>query len=259
MENKLFTEERRDDIVRTVNESGSVSVAFLVEKYQVSGTTIRIDLSELEKEGKLKRAHGGAVSVSKKPIYIQEPLISERAHFEEKQRIGREALSFLSPNETILIDTGTTMVRFAQELAQSDIGPLTIYSNDLLVLEALEANARFELHMLGGRIRNGFHYSYGAQVVDEIRRFHFKKLFLAPSAINKDGFTTPNGDLALMKKAMMASAEQIIVLADSSKFDLVDFENFGTLHDVHAFVTDRGIPSAYKKILNKTIQDVRIV
>ncbi len=241
MKQRIFTEERRSEILQILREQGSVSVAALSKKYHVSGTTIRIDLTALENEGLLQRTHGGAVPPANRRQLIREPLISERAHYEEKKNIASAAVSLISPNDTILIDTGTTTTCFAEALAVSSVSPLTVYSNDLRVMESLEAKENCSLHILGGSIRSGFHYTYGQQVVDELRRYHFKKLFLATSAISESGLTTSNSDLAAVKRTMIRCAEEIILLSDSSKAGLLDFEKFADLNEVHTFITDRNI------------------
>ncbi|MCR5795533.1 MAG: DeoR/GlpR family DNA-binding transcription regulator [Solobacterium sp.] len=259
MNPKIYTEERRGGILQLLREQGSVSVAGLSEKYRVSGTTIRIDLTALENEGLLQRTHGGAVPVSDLRQFIREPLISERRHYEEKKRIASAALSLLSPGETVLLDTGTTMTCFAEALAASAAGPLTVYSNDLRVLETLETKENCALRILGGSIRSGFHYTYGQQALDELGRYHFKKLFLATSALNENGLTVSNGDLAALKRAMIRSAEEVILLTDSSKAGLLDFEKFAGLGDIDVLITDSGIEEKNSGYLKDSIPRIIIV
>jgi len=256
MVQKIYTEERRTEILQLLKEQGSVSVAALSKKYKVSGTTIRIDLTALEQEGLLQRTHGGAMPVSDRRQFIREPLISERSHYEEKKRIANAALSMIHPGDTILMDTGTTMTCLAESLSLSSISPLTIYSNDLRVIEILEIKENCSLRMLGGSIRNGFHYTYGQQVLDELSRYHFKKLFLATSAINEEGMTTSNSDLAAIKRAMIRSSEEVIVLTDSSKLGLLDFEKFASLNEIHTLITDQNLSDSSYRYLKENIVNV---
>ena len=258
MNQKIYTEERRGGILRLLQANGSVSVAELSEKYEVSGTTIRIDLTALEKEGLLQRTHGGAVPVSDRRHIIREPLISERSRYEEKRRISQAAIPLLSPGDTVLIDTGTTMTCLAEVLCASSIAPLTIYSNDLRVLETLESKDNCSLRILGGSIRSGFHYTFGQQVLEELGRYHFRKLFLATSAVSRSGLTTSNSDLAAVKRAMIRAAEEVIVLTDSSKLGLVDFETFASLDEIHTFITDSDITDKDRKFLEESIPRVII-
>ena len=156
-ENRLYTKQRRNEILRILREQGSISVNELSRQLQVSGTTIRLDLTDLEKTGILSRTHGGAIWNNTD----HEPLIRERKNESQKNRIGKKAVSFISEHDTILIDTGTTMLSFAHALLDSECNHLIVYSNDLDVLRTLEEKEAFELHLLGGVLRNGFHYTYG--------------------------------------------------------------------------------------------------
>ena len=255
----MFTEERRDEIVRLLNEKKSLSVQDISRQFGVSGTTIRTDLTALEEKGYLRRTHGGAVLPSSAVSFLREPGINERAHFKEKQAIAEAALRFVESYETILIDNGTTMAAFDTALAASPLTGLTIYSNDLNGLQILETNENFELHLIGGRIRSGFHYTYGTEVLEELRSYHFRKLFLATSALSKEGLTTANSDLCAVKRAMIASAEQIILLTDSSKIGEIGFQKFADLSDIDILITDNGISDAALKKLRKQISEVIVV
>ena len=259
MDDRIFTEERRDEIVRLLNEKKSLSVQDISRLFGVSGTTIRTDLTALEEKGYLRRTHGGAVLPSSAVSFLREPGISERAHFKEKQAIAEAALRFVESYETILIDNGTTMAAFDTALAASPLTGLTIYSNDLNGLQILEAKENFELHLIGGRIRSGFHYTYGTEVLEELRGYHFRKLFLATSAFSKDGLTTANSDLCAVKRAMIASAEQVILLTDSSKIGEIGFQKFADLSDIDILITDNGISDAALKKLRKQISEVIVV
>ena len=189
METKLFTEERQDEIINLLKERKSVTVQNLSDYFGVSGATIRTDLSVLEKKGCLRRTHGGAVLPKSVETYLQELGIHERSHFQEKKAIAEAALKYVSSHETILIDNGTTISAFCTALAGSSLSGLTVYSNDLYGMQILESKENCELHLIGGCIRSGFHYTYGQQVLDELGSYHFKKLFLATSAVSADGLT----------------------------------------------------------------------
>ena len=167
MKSSIYTEERRKEILSLLQRQKRVSVNELNKLYQVSGTTIRLDLAALEKKGLLVRTHGGAVLPESSDLFV-EPVISERHHEDEKSRIAKAALNFLVPDETILLDTGTTLSIFADIFCRNVSMHQTVYSNDLHVLQILESSDSCELHMLGGKIRSGFHYSYGTQVIKEM-------------------------------------------------------------------------------------------
>lgn len=259
MDDRLFTEDRRDEIVRMVRETKSLSVQDLASHFGVSGTTIRTDLSALEEKGFLRRTHGGAVLPESERSLFRELGIYERTHSSEKQAIAEAALSLVSSHETILIDNGTTMAAFCTALTRSSLTGLTVYSNDLFGMQILETKENCELCLIGGSVRSGFHYTYGQQVLDELGSYHFPKLFLATNALTKDGLTTVNSDLAAVKQAMIKASEEIILLADSSKFGQVGFRKFADLSAVHTLITDSGISGSDRKMVQKLIPNVIIV
>ncbi len=254
----IYTEERRREIARLTAENGSISVDELSRYFGVSGTTIRLDLTALEKEGILRRTHGGAV-LQEKNVITKEPLIDERTHTEEKKRIAEAAVAFIEPGGTVLIDNGTTMAAFAEALSTAAFTGLTVYSNDLQVLRILEVREDIRLQMIGGTIRSGFHYTYGQEVIQQLGRYHFRKVFLSTSAASTDGLSTVNGDLAMIKSAMITAGEEIILLADSSKFGMRDFERFASLKEITTVITDSGLSAEYRRYLEKTVSRLIIV
>lgn len=256
-ENRLYTTQRRNEILKILEEQGSISVGELVDRFRVSGTTIRIDLTALEKTGSVTRTHGGAMLGT---ITFKEPLMRERKNHLEKESIAHKALSYIDEHDIILIDTGTTMLALAKALAESDINHLTVYSNDLTVLRVLEKKEDFELHLLGGRIRNGFHYTFGNQVITELGHYYFKKLFLATSAISLEhGLTTASSDLAALKSKMIASSDQVYLLTDSTKLHHVAFQRFAELSDIDTLITDSGLEEKAGSVLGDVIKNVVIV
>lgn len=242
--------------MRLVNAEGSVTVQDLSRRYHVSGTTIRLDLTALEQAGLLQRTHGGAVKNLEMLPVEKEPRMDERSHFEEKRRIAAAALSLVHENEAILIDTGTTTTCFAELLSKSAIPGLTVYTTDLLVAARMEQKDHCELRMIGGSVRSGFHYTYGQAVLDELSRYHFKKVFLATSAVDSQGCTTANSDLVLTKKAMIQAADEVILLADSSKFGFVDFERFADLSQLDVVITDSNLKKEYQDYFSDTLNDL---
>ena len=255
MKSSIYTEERRKEILSLLQRQKRVSVNELNKLYQVSGTTIRLDLAALEKKGLLVRTHGGAVLPESSDLFV-EPVISERHHEDEKSRIAKAALNFLVPDETILLDTGTTLSNYADIFCRNVSMLQTVYSNDLHVLQILESSDSCELHMLGGKIRSGFHYSYGTQVINEMSCYHFKKFFLATSAFSMGDLTTTSSDLAALKRSMIDASEQVILLVDSSKFDIIGFQKFADLSDIDVVFTDTGIDYANLKYLQEHVKTV---
>ena len=253
---RLFTGQRRGEILRLVRQRGTVSVSELAELFHVSGTTIRLDLSFLEKSGGITRTHGGAML---NELSFHEPLISERIHEREKAEIALRALEHIENNDVLLLDTGTTMVALARALILSPFTKLTVYSNDLDVLRILEEKENWDLFLLGGKVRNGFHYACSPRTVQDLENLHFRKAFIATSAISYHaGLTISNPDLALLKSAMIACSETVCLLADSSKLHRVDFQKFAGFDDIDILITDSGITHQDLAALRERVKTVEV-
>ncbi len=253
---RLFIEQRREDILRLIRQYGTASVRDLTEAFHVSGTTIRLDLDFLEKAGEITRTHGGAMLNG---LFCHEPLISERVHEQEKSAIAQRAMEHIENNDVLLLDTGTTMVALARALVLSPFSKLTVYSNDLDVLRILEERENWDLFLLGGKVRNGFHYACGSRMIRELENLHFRKAFIATSAISfQAGLTTSNPDLALLKSTMIAAAETVCLLTDSSKMHRVDFQRFASFSDIDILITDSGISRQDLNLLQEQVRTVEV-
>lgn len=253
----VYNSERAEKILALIREHNSVSVNYLAEYFNVSGATIRTDLTKLENSGDIIRTHGGAMM---KTSIHREQLISERLHAEQKSLIANKALELINNGDTVLIDTGTTMLYLAQALVKSSLSKLRVFTNDLEVTRILEAKENFDVHLLGGKVRNGFHYCYGHQIIEELRKYNFEKLFIASAAISTThGLTVSNDELAQIKAAMIRASKNIILLADSSKVNRVDFQTFADIHEIDVLIMDGGVSPQYEKKLRENISNVILV
>ena len=254
MKSDLSGFERQNEILKTIRREKSISVNELSRRFQVTKETIRTDLNKLEQTGEIKRTHGGAVLMVREEL---EPTLLDRSNSEEKMRIARQALNYVEDHQAILIDTGTTAFAFSRALAESDKKDLTIFSNDLTVLLELENRKDLQLNVLGGRIRSGFHYSYGEGLIDELEQYHFDKLFLTVSAMDiKSGLTTAQPDLARLKQAMVRASQEVIVLTDSTKYGKTHFQSYAALSDIDILITDDGMGEKDVEQLKKQIKNI---
>ena len=253
----MYNKERIERIFDLLKEKGSISVNELSVLFQVSGATIRSDLAKMEKAGLITRAHGGAMANSS--LY-RETLLTERIHDDRKKLIAQKALEYVHERDIILVDTGTTMVAFAEALAKSSIEELSVYSNDLDVIRILEEKEKFSLTLLGGKVRNRFHYCYGPEIQNELSNFHFTSMFLAASAIHEVyGLTTENTDLAGIKRSMIKASADIILLLDSSKIGNVHLRKFASLSDVDTLIMDQNLTAEEEQMLSSSVRNLVLV
>ncbi len=245
----MFEEERLHKIAKYVQEQSRASVQELCSLFQVSESTVRRDLSELENRNLLKRTHGGAVylqPVGFEPTYREK----EDRYRSEKAKIAKKAAEFIQEGDTLIIDAGTTTLYLTQELTQ--FKELTIITNSIVLLQKLSSCKGLQVMSTGGILRENTMALVGPGAEDSLDRFRVDKAFMATNGFDLQmGFTTPNLLEASTKQKMMRVAEQVYVLADHSKAGHVSFAKFGTLADVDGLITGDSISEAQKTAIEK--------
>ncbi|PZE22803.1 DeoR/GlpR family DNA-binding transcription regulator [Paenibacillus xerothermodurans] len=234
----MLVAERYEKIVRLVNERGSIRVSELSELCEVTEETIRRDLDRLESAGRLKRSHGGAVSVkepqSEIPYFEREIIRSE-----EKKRIAQEAVKRIEPYDRIILDASTTAWYMASYLP--DI-PLTVLTNSIKVAAELSGKEKVEVISTGGQLAKRSLSSVGPLAERSLEAYHVDKLFFSCKGVHLDrGISESNELQSRVKQKMIDIADQVILLADASKFGVRAFTQVTELGEVDAIITDRAL------------------
>jgi DeoR family fructose operon transcriptional repressor len=243
----LYSAQRQQSILHTLAATGRVDVAAMADELSVTGETVRKDLIALERQGRLRRVHGGAI-----PLHdlCFEPEVTARVEYaDEKRRIAKAALAHLPRTGTILIDAGSTTARLA-ELIPPD-RHLTAFTNTLPTALALAGKPNVTVYTLGGRVRNltlAEVDSWAARTLGEI---NVDVAFLGANGISLDrGLTTPDPAEAAVKRLMLGCARRRILLSDHSKIGQVSTHKYGELADVDLLITDTGIAGTDDKALH---------
>ena len=237
----MTKEKRHSVIIDLLLKRGSVLVTDLVEKLNVSSVTIRKDLTELEKLGKLYRSHGKAILINP---YINNRSVNDKEKIspEAKRAIGHEAARLIDRDDSIIIASGSTVHALARCI--QPIHRLTVVSASLVVSEILALNENIDIIQLGGMLRHSSLSVVGQYSEQILHNFSFSKLFLGVDGIDFDyGITTTDMREAELNKKMMAAAQKTIVLADSSKFGRRGFAKISNMEDVDVIITDPAITS----------------
>lgn len=247
----LFAEERRRRILDMLSSDSRVLVNDLSERFGVSAATLRNDLRDLEGAGLLRRTHGGAVSIETKAVELSAD-IAQAENSSAKSAIGRAAAARVEEGDVIFCDSGSTTVEMIRALPA--LQDLTIITNDAtIVFETEKRLPGCRIIALGGIVRNGFHYTMGAPTVDQVSHLSATKAFVASSAFSFDrGFSTHTVDLSLFKRKLIERSREAYVLMDSSKFGTFATSTFATLDDVDVLVTDSGIDSKVRPLIDES-------
>lgn len=232
--------ERHEIILGQLNAKGSLSVTELSTMLNVSEVTIRKDLTLLESENKLYRAHGKAIKMSP---YISDRDVNVKEHQSpaEKRAIAKAAVELIEPNDSIIIASGTTVQYFAREI-NVEQGRLTVITSALNVASVLSKSSRIEVIQLGGIIRGSSLSAVGCDAERMLENFTGSKLFIGVDGIDPEhGLSTTNLLEANLNRAMINSAQKTIVLCDSSKFDRRGFSRICSIDEIDQIITDSGI------------------
>jgi DeoR/GlpR family transcriptional regulator of sugar metabolism len=251
------TGPRRQQILNLLEETGSLDVGDLADRFAVSVVTIRKDLDELERQGLLQRTFGGAV-FSHRSRFNRSFLERASQHLREKRAIAAAALEYIKDGDTIILDAGTTTLALAQVLKQHVKSAFIITCSVPVALEV--SSAGYDILLLGGMIRNKSLALLGRETLWMLDRYRADKAFLGSSGFTiEKGHTTPNPDDAQIKEAIMRVSLEKYVLVDSSKFGDQCLTRFAHLRDVDLTITDSHLPKAKVKALEAAGATLRIV
>jgi DeoR family transcriptional regulator, fructose operon transcriptional repressor len=240
--------QRRQRIRSMVEARRAVRLEELSLALGVSQATVRRDLDELEAEGLVRRVHGGAVAVDGHPA---EPHFEVKAAeaAEEKDRIAARAVALLDPDDTVYLDSGSTVLAAARLL--HGWGRLTVVTNSLpVVLELAGAGPR--LIVIGGEFRATSQALVGPLSRFTLENVHVNRAFIGSYAVSlEDGLTTTDPAEAFTKTLALERATQVVLLADSRKMGGRSFVHAGSIEAVDVLVTDTGIDGRLARSLEK--------
>jgi DeoR family fructose operon transcriptional repressor len=235
----VYAEERQQAIVQRARQAGRVDVAGIAADLSVTPETIRRDLTVLERQGLLRRVHGGAIPVERLGF---EPQLATRAErmTEEKGRIAKAALAELPTEGAILLDAGSTTQRLA-ELLPTD-RELTVITNSLPIAQLLATRLGLTVITLGGRVRGRTLAEVDAIAIRALESFSIDVAFLGTNGISLEGgLTTPDISEAEVKATMCRRARRRVLLADHTKVGNDTLCRFADVGDIDVFVTDAGL------------------
>ena len=233
----MLTEERFAKIVKIVNQEGTVTVLELAQAIGISESTIRRDLNQLDKLGRIRKVHGGATAaVLMSDGYERNMQEKYSRNIEEKRAIAAYAATLVHPNDFVFLDAGSTTEQMAEYLEENTAFYVT---NGITLAQKLAARG-FKTMLLAGRVKASTDAVIGMEAVSSLARYHFTRGFFGTNGITVvEGFTTPDLEEAANKRAAMEHCRQCYVLADNSKFDTLSNVSFGELGKAK-IITTRG-------------------
>lgn len=209
----MLTSQRKQHILSALQRDGNVVAKSLSEALGLSEDTIRRDLREMAAEGLLQRVHGGALPLAPAgaDFASRQQLASD-----EKVLIGRAAARLVRPGQVVFVDGGTTAVQLARHLPRTLQATVVTHSPSVAV--ELAAHTQLEVVLIGGRLFKHSVVAVGAAAMGAIARIHADTYFMGVTGVHAEaGLTTGDLEEAEIKRALMASAAETVVLASSEK------------------------------------------
>ena len=237
---RLLVEERRRRILELLDQQERVTVEELVARYGVSAVTIRGDLDSLAEMGAVIRSHGGALKRGETPEDV--PItVKETLHHAEKVRIGHAAALTIREGETIMLDSGTTTAEIARQIRFLKLKSLNVITNALNIAMEIASLPHVRLIMIGGILRQMSYSLSGPPAEQALRGLHADRLFLAVDGLDPEiGLMTPDVLEAQLNAVMIQVSREVVVVADSSKFQRRSLSVIAKLDAVHRVITDSG-------------------
>ncbi|MFE3541699.1 DeoR/GlpR family DNA-binding transcription regulator [Nocardia sp. NPDC059177] len=239
----MYAEERQQAIATLIGQRGRVSVAELADRYEVTTETVRRDLAVLDRLGLIRRVHGGAVGAGALTTIELGTVERDNTRAAEKDRIAELAQRFLPRSGgSVLFDAGTTTARVAAAVS-TDLD-LVAVTNSLPIATRLTGFAGVRVQLLGGRVRGVTQAAVGAETLRLLGELRVDVALVGTNGLTlRHGLSTPDPEEAAVKRAMIAAADRVVVVADASKIGREDFVRFGAVTDIDVLVTDTEIPS----------------
>lgn len=242
----MLSIDRENSILELLKEKESIKTKDIMEIFNISEATARRDLANLEKKDLITRVHGGAI-LNNIDFFSKDSNVSFRKNVykNEKEKIAKYAASLIKDHSIIFLDAGTTTFQMIKYLKNRDIKVVT---NGLSFIEELEANS-IESFLLGGKIKHKTSCTVGFSAAKYLETFNLDYVFIGANALNLNGYSTPDGEEAIIKEKAISQGKNIYFLCDHSKVNKNSLIIFSPL-DKGVLITDSPLPKEYESFKN---------
>lgn len=248
----MLLDQRRQNVLQIIEKEGFSSLQQLVDLLDSSESTIRRDLEYLESIGQIRRTRGGASYIGESLTALDVRITQQ---LPQKQSVGRAAAALVQPGEAVLLDGGTTTLEVARHLIGKS---LQVVTNSLPIVNLLASQPDIELIMLGGYVYPKTGVALGPATMTALEQIHVRRLFTGVSGITERGLFNSNTLLVDTERCMLAAAEEVVVVTDSSKLGHSALAHLCPLDKVHRVVVDAGITDEWRDIFARVGIEVTI-
>ncbi len=244
----MLAEPRRRLLLDRIARQGFATLEELVKSLGVSESTVRRDLEALDHAGAIKRTHGGAVFAPSDGKSAPMPAFDERTSTAtlEKQAIGQAAAALIEDGDTVLLDGGTTTLEVARALLGR---PVQIVTNSLPIAQLAASSKETDLILIGGYVYPRTGVALGPLAIAMMKDIRVRKAILGAGGIVNEGVYNSNLLLVETERRMMACGQDVMIVADHSKFGRLSLAWLCGLEAIGTIVVDPGLPDDGRSML----------
>lgn len=239
----LLKENRYKEIIKLVEDKGHLKVSEASQLLDVTEMTIRRDFDHLEKEDLIKRVHGGAQKKEKESYTELSHIEKKTLNVNLKKQVAEKAASLVRENEIVFIGPGTTNELIYDYLT---VKSAKIITNSISIFSRFQHDERFELILIGGRLRERTGTFVGYLANTWIKDIKVKKSFIGTNGIISDRVTTADEEELIIQQIILENSSEKYIVADSTKFGVDSFQVITTVGDITGIITDRGLSEEAK-------------
>jgi DeoR/GlpR family transcriptional regulator of sugar metabolism len=239
----MLLDQRRESILHFIEQQGFASLQELVGRLQASESTVRRDLEYLDGIGQIRRTRGGAAYTGDSITPFE---VRRTAALPEKQWIGRIVADLIPEDQTILLDGGTTTLEVARCLAGKS---LQVVTNSLPIANLLAQQPSIELILIGGYLYPRTGVALGPLATAALAELHVPRLIMGTGGITEKGLFNSNTLMVECERLMLQAAEEVWVVADSSKFGRSALAHLCELSKVTRIIVDAGLGDHWRGVI----------
>jgi DeoR family transcriptional regulator of aga operon len=253
----MLAEQRRTQIMLELQRTGEARTSQLAASFRVSEVTIRSDLALLASRNQLIKTHGGAVPVqTHSPTAAFEQRVQSNS--DAKRRIARAASGLITDNQSVVFDSGSTLLQLAMQMPP--VENVVVATNAMNIAQYLMFRPGLDVHMIGGRVYPSTVSTIVADLEAAVGGLLAHQAFVGAHSIDQAfDVVDVSEDIARTKRNLVRMARRVIVLADSSKWDIGASSKAFSLSRVDLVITDEGLPAAVRSRLEELEVEVRYV
>ncbi|MBW3538692.1 MAG: DeoR/GlpR family DNA-binding transcription regulator [Planctomycetes bacterium] len=239
----MLLDQRRDQLLKVIEETGFASLQQLAERCGASESTVRRDLEYLDSIGQVRRTRGGAAYIGESLTDFEERRSRNAA---QKRRIAAAAVELIEPGEPVLLDGGTTTLEVARCLAGRS---QQVVTNSLPIVNLLVNQPQIELVVIGGYLHPKTGVNLGPLAVAALKHIHVRRLVMSAGGVTERGLYNSNTLLVETERQMIESAQEVILVCDSSKLGRPALAHLCELDVADRMVIDDGISDEWRRVI----------